>query len=47
MEKEIIDAEGIDRVVLSSFGPRFANLGPMGYLDYIGLDHIRRIQGYL
>jgi 3-hydroxybutyryl-CoA dehydrogenase len=43
----IIDAEGIDRVVLSSFGPRFANLGPMEYLDYIGLDHIRRIQGYL
>lgn len=43
----IIDAEGIDRVVLSSFGPRFANLGPMEYLDYIGLDHIKRIQGYL
>jgi 3-hydroxybutyryl-CoA dehydrogenase len=43
----VADAEGIDRVVLSSFGPRFANLGPMEYLDYIGLDHIRRIQAYL
>lgn len=43
----VCDAEDIDKVVLSSFGPRFANLGPMEYLDFSGLDLIRNIQGYL
>jgi 3-hydroxybutyryl-CoA dehydrogenase len=39
--------EDIDKVVLSSFGPRFANLGPMEYLDFVGLDLIKSIQAYL
>ena len=43
----VCDPEDIDRVVHSSFGPRFANLGPMEYLDFSGLDLIRSIQGYL
>jgi len=43
----VCDAEDIDMVVNSSFGPRFANLGPMEYLDFSGLDLIRNIQGYL
>jgi 3-hydroxybutyryl-CoA dehydrogenase len=43
----VCDPEDIDKVVLSSFGPRFANLGPMEYLDFNGLDLIRNIQGYL
>lgn len=43
----VCDPEDIDKVVLSSFGPRFANLGPMEYLDFSGLDLIRNIQGYL
>ena len=47
IEQGIIDAKGIDEVVLSSFGPRFANLGPLEYMDYIGLDLIRRVQVYL
>lgn len=47
VSKGIVDADGADRVVLSSFGPRFANLGPLEYFDYIGLDHIKRIQRYL
>ena len=37
----------IDKVVLTSFGPRFANLGLLEYLDFCGLDHIERIQNYL
>ena len=47
IDRGIVDAEGIDEVVLSSFGPRFANLGPMEYLDFVGLDLIRNIQEYL
>jgi len=43
----VCNAEDIDKVVLSSFGPRFANLGPMEYLDFSGLDLIRSIQNYL
>jgi len=43
----VCDAEDIDMVVNASFGPRFANLGPMEYLDFSGLDLIRNIQKYL
>lgn len=43
----ICEAEDIDMVVKNSFGPRFANLGPMEYLDFSGLDLIKNIQGYL
>jgi 3-hydroxybutyryl-CoA dehydrogenase len=43
----VCEAEDIDRVVNTSFGPRFAHLGPMEYLDFSGLDLIRNIQGYL
>jgi len=39
--------EDIDKVILTSFGPRFANLGLLEYLDFCGLDHIQRIQNYL
>jgi 3-hydroxybutyryl-CoA dehydrogenase len=43
----VCDPEDIDVVVNTSFGPRFANLGPMEYLDAVGLDLIKNIQGYL
>ena len=43
----VCEAEDIDKVVHTSFGPRFAHLGPMEYLDAVGLDLIRNIQGYL
>ncbi len=39
--------DDIDKVVTASFGPRFANLGLLEYLDFVGLDHIQRIQNYL
>ena len=47
ISNDVCDPEDIDKVVLSSFGPRFANLGPMEYLDFSGLDLIKNIQGYL
>ncbi len=43
----VCTAEDIDKVVHASFGPRFTNLGPMEYLDFVGLDLIKAIQGYL
>ncbi|KPL22887.1 MAG: hypothetical protein AMS23_07300 [Bacteroides sp. SM1_62] len=43
----VCDPEDIDMVVNMSFGPRFANLGPMEYLDAVGLDLVKNIQGYL
>jgi 3-hydroxybutyryl-CoA dehydrogenase len=43
----VCDPEDIDLVVNMSFGPRFANLGPMEYLDAVGLDLVKNIQGYL
>ena len=47
VQKGVCSAEEVDEAVLASFGPRFANLGPMEYLDFCGLDHIARIQSYL
>lgn len=47
ISEDVCDPEDIDRVVNTSFGPRFANLGPMEYLDAVGLDLVRNIQGYL
>ena len=47
IQKGIAEPADIDRVVTSSFGPRFAHLGPMEYLDFVGLDLIKKIQGYL
>jgi 3-hydroxybutyryl-CoA dehydrogenase len=43
----VCDPGDIDLVVNASFGPRFANLGPMEYLDAVGLDLVKNIQGYL
>ena len=47
ISKGVCDPEDIDKVVNTSFGPRFAHLGPMEYLDAVGLDLVRNIQGYL
>ena len=47
VEKGIATPEDIDKVVLTSFGPRFANLGPLEYLDFNGLDLIKSVQSYL
>ena len=47
IDNGIVNAEEIDQAVLASFGPRFANLGPMEYLDFLGLDLVERVQHYL
>jgi 3-hydroxybutyryl-CoA dehydrogenase len=47
VQKGVCTAEEIDEAVLASFGPRFANLWIMEYLDFSSLDHIARIQAYL
>ncbi len=43
----VVEPADIDKVVMTSFGPRFANLGPLEYLDFVGLDLIKSIMGYL
>ncbi len=47
VQRGVAEPADIDRVVTSSFGPRFAHLGPMEYLDFVGLDLVKKIQGYL
>ena len=47
VEKGVVSPEDIDKVINTSFGPRFANLGLLKYLDASGLDLIKSIQGYL
>jgi 3-hydroxybutyryl-CoA dehydrogenase len=47
IQKGIVTAEDVDNAVLSSFGPRFANIGPMEYLDFVGLDLVAKVQDYL
>jgi 3-hydroxybutyryl-CoA dehydrogenase len=47
IQEGVCDAQDIDKVVNTSFGPRFAHLGPMEYLDAVGLDLVRNIQAYL
>lgn len=47
VQRGVCSADEIDEAVLASFGPRFANLGIMEYLDFSSLDHIARIQSYL
>ena len=47
VQKGVCTADEVDEAVLASFGPRFANLGIMEYLDFSSLDHIARIQSYL
>jgi 3-hydroxybutyryl-CoA dehydrogenase len=47
VQKGIVAAEDIDKVVTQSFGPRFANLGPLEYMDLNGLDLLKYVQEYL
>ncbi len=47
VEHGVVSAEDVDKVINTSFGPRFANLGLLEYLDASGLDLIKSIQGYL
>lgn len=47
VENGVVDPKDIDKAILASFGPRFAHLGLLEYLDFCGLDLIESIQRYL
>jgi 3-hydroxybutyryl-CoA dehydrogenase len=47
VEKGIATPEDIDRVITSSLGPRYSMIGPMEYLDSVGLDLNMAIHSYL
>ncbi|MBN1997189.1 3-hydroxyacyl-CoA dehydrogenase family protein [candidate division KSB1 bacterium] len=47
VQEGVVEPADIDKVVLTSFGPRFANIGPLEYLDFVGLDLVDSIQDYL
>lgn len=47
VEEGVATPEDIDRVIMSSLGPRCSMTGPMEYLDSAGLDLNMAIHGYL
>jgi 3-hydroxybutyryl-CoA dehydrogenase len=47
IEEGVAVPEDIDRVVMSSLGPRYSMIGPMEYLDSVGLDLNVAIHSYL
>jgi 3-hydroxybutyryl-CoA dehydrogenase len=47
IEEGVAAPEDIDRVIMSSLGPRYSMIGPMEYLDSVGLDLNVAIHSYL
>ncbi len=47
VQEGVATAEDIDRVILSSLGPRYSMIGPMEYMDSVGLDLQVAVQSYL
>jgi 3-hydroxybutyryl-CoA dehydrogenase len=47
VEEGVAEPEDIDRVIMSSLGPRYSMIGPMEYLDSVGLDLNVAIHSYL
>jgi len=47
VEEGVATPEDIDRVIMSSLGPRYSMIGPMEYLDSVGLDLNVAIHSYL
>ncbi|UCF98059.1 MAG: 3-hydroxyacyl-CoA dehydrogenase family protein [Spirochaetaceae bacterium] len=47
VEEGVATPEDIDRVIMSSLGPRYSMIGPMEYLDSVGLDLNMAIHSYL
>lgn len=47
MDRGVAGAEEIDRVVKYGFGPRYSRIGPMEYVDSVGLDLQVAIESYL
>jgi 3-hydroxybutyryl-CoA dehydrogenase len=47
VEQGVAAPEDIDQVILSSLGPRYSMIGPMEYMDSVGLDLQVLVQSYL
>jgi 3-hydroxybutyryl-CoA dehydrogenase len=47
IDRGVAGAEEIDRVVKYGFGPRYSRIGPMEYVDSVGLDLQVAIESYL
>jgi 3-hydroxybutyryl-CoA dehydrogenase len=47
VEQGVAEPQDIDRVITSSLGPRYSMIGPMEYLDSVGLDLNVAIHSYL
>jgi len=47
VEEGVATPEDIDRVILNSIGPRYSMIGPMEYLDSVGLNLTFAIHTYL
>jgi len=47
VQEGVATPEDIDRVITSSLGPRYSMIGPMEYLDSVGLDLNVAIHSYL
>ena len=47
VELGVATPEDIDQVIMSSLGPRYSMIGPMEYMDAVGLDLQVAVQSYL
>ena len=47
IQQGVASPEDIDQVILSSLGPRYSMIGPMEYMDAVGLDLNVAIHSYL
>jgi 3-hydroxybutyryl-CoA dehydrogenase len=47
MDLDIASAEEIDRVVKNGFGLRMPSVGPIQFMDMVGLDSISKVGDYL
>lgn len=47
VEQGIATPDDIDQVIMSSLGPRYSMIGPMEYMDSVGLDLQVAVQSYL
>ncbi|MCP4395906.1 MAG: 3-hydroxyacyl-CoA dehydrogenase family protein, partial [bacterium] len=47
VEQGIATPEDIDRVIMNSLGPRYSMIGPMEYMDSVGLNLQVAVQSYL
>ena len=43
----VVGTEDIDQVIMNSLGPRYSMIGPMEYMDSVGLNLQVAVQSYL